>query len=334
MQEFSYKKINTADEALGSFNGGKAGGTSASPVRFLAGGTTLIDLMKLEVETPRAIVDLNNLPLNKIEKKKEGGLHIGATVKNTELANHELVKKDYSVLSQAILAGASTQLRNKATTAGNLLQRTRCVYFRDPHMPCNKREPKSGCAAIDGFNRNLAIMGTSDKCIANNPSDMNVAMMALEATVHIQSASGNRDVAIGEFYLLPGETPEKETVLQPGELITGVTLPALEAGTKSTYLKLRDRASYEFALSSAAIIAKVQGGKFTSIRMAMGGIGARPWRSLAAEKILLNAPANEGTFRAAAEEFVRGAKPQSQNGFKIELAKRCLVHTLKQVVKA
>jgi xanthine dehydrogenase YagS FAD-binding subunit len=279
------------------------------------------------------VVDINSLPLKKIEKTSSG-VYIGAMVKNADLANDATIQKEYAVLSQALLSGASPQLRNKATTSGNLLQRTRCVYFRDPSKPCNKRDPKSGCVAIGGHNRNLAILGTSESCIATNPSDMNVAMMALEAKVHVQSSSGNREIAISDFYLLPGTTPEKETVLQPGELITGVTIASLPKGSKSSYLKLRDRASYEFALSSAAIIAKISGGKFEHIRIAMGGIGTRPWRSLEAEKILHGAPANEEQFRKAAAEFVKDSKPQSENGFKVELAQRCLIHALKQIASA
>ncbi|MNT00182.1 4-hydroxybenzoyl-CoA reductase subunit beta [compost metagenome] len=255
-------------------------------------------------------------------------------VRNADLAHNEAIKKNYPVLSEALLSGASAQLRNKATTAGNLLQRTRCTYFRDPSKPCNKREPGSGCGAIQGFNRNLAIMGTSDKCIATNPSDMNVALTALEAKIHVQSAAGNKNINIADFYLLPGNTPEKETVLQPGELITGVTLAAPLAGTKSLYLKLRDRASYEFAISSAAVIVNTKGNRIERVRMAMGGIGTRPWRSLEAEMILEGQAISEDLFREAAKEFVKGAKPQTQNSFKVELAQRCLVHALKQVVKA
>src|SRR6202043_1439913 len=210
-------------------------------VRFVAGGTTLLDLMKLNVETPAQLVDINRLPFDKIEATPDGGLKIGATVRNTDLAHHHIVQRDYSVLSQAILAGASAQLRNMATTAGNLLQRTRCVYFRDTAMPCNKREPGTGCSALGGFNRTLAILGTSEHCIATNPSDMNVALTALEATIYIQGTNGERSAPIDEFFLLPGDTPHRETVLEPGELITFVTLPPPSVGNKSIYLKLRDR---------------------------------------------------------------------------------------------
>ena len=231
-------------------------------VRFLGGGTTLIDLMKLNVETPTRVLDINRLPLDKIEDTSDGGLKIGATVRNSDLANEEKVQRNYSVLSQAILSGASGQIRNMATTAGNLVQRTRCVYFRDTAMPCNKREPGAGCSAITGSNRTMAILGTSDHCIATNPSDMCVAMAALEAIIHVQGPKGTRAIPIGDFHLLPGDTPHRETVLEPGDLITHVTLPPPITGSKQVYLKLRDRASYEFALASAAVVMSVAGWKY------------------------------------------------------------------------
>jgi xanthine dehydrogenase YagS FAD-binding subunit len=297
-------------------------------VRFIAGGTTLVDLMKLNVETPAMLVDVNRLPLGKIEAAPDGGLKIGATVRNSDLAFHSAVQRDYAVLSQAILSGASAQLRNMATTAGNLLQRTRCVYFRDTAMPCNKREPGTGCPAITGFNRTLAILGTSESCIATNPSDMCVAMTALEATIHIQGPKGSRAVPIGDFHLLPGSTPQRETVLEPGDLITHVTLPPPVAGSRQLYLKLRDRASYEFALASAAVVLTLGGGNVTRARVAMGGVGTKPWRSPEAEAALVGQPANAASFRKAAEAALRGAKPRSENGYKVELAKRCVAHAL------
>ena len=297
-------------------------------VRFVAGGTTLLDLMKLNVETPARVIDINRLPLDKIEATPDGGLKIGATVRNSDLANHPTVKRDYAVLSQAILSGASAQLRNMATTAGNLVQRTRCVYFRDTAMPCNKREPGTGCPAITGANRMLAILGTSEHCIATNPSDMCVAMAALEATIHVQGPKGVRAIAIGNFHLLPGTTPHRETVLEPGDLITHVTLPPPVAGSKQVYLKLRDRASYEFALASAAVVITVAAGKVTRARIALGGVGTKPWRSPEAEAALVGEAVNQTSFRNAAEAALRDAKPQSENGFKIELAKRCLTHVL------
>jgi xanthine dehydrogenase YagS FAD-binding subunit len=241
------------------------------------------------------------------------------------------VQRDYAVLSQALLAGASGQLRNMATTGGNLLQRTRCVYFRDTATPCNKREPGSGCSAIDGFNRTMAVLGTSEHCIASNPSDMNVALTALEATIVIRGANGERKVPIGEFFLLPGDTPNRETVMQPGDLITHVTLPPPKAGARSHYLKLRDRASYEFALASAAVVLASDGGTIRHARVALGGVGTRPWRSPEAEQALLGKPATRQTFAAAADAALRDAKPQSQNAFKVELARRCLISALTTV---
>ena len=301
-------------------------------VRFIAGGTTLIDLMKLNVETPARVLDINRLPLDKIESAPGGGLRIGATVRNSDLANHPTVRRDYAVLSQALLNGASAQLRNMATTAGNLLQRTRCMYFRDTAMPCNKRDPGTGCPAITGANRTLAVLGTSEHCIASNPSDMCVAMAALEATIHVQGPKGSRTIPFADFHLLPGTTPHRETALEPGDLITHVTLPPPIKGSKQLYLKLRDRASYEFALASAAVVIGVAGGNVTHARIALGGVGAKPWRSQEAEAALVGQPADQANFRKAAEAAMRDAKPQSQNRFKIELAKRCLTHALQMAV--
>ncbi|WP_263376400.1 FAD binding domain-containing protein [Granulicella aggregans] len=297
-------------------------------VRFIAGGTTLLDLMKLNVEVPTQLVDINGLALDNVERLPDGRLRIGALVRNSDLAHHPEVQKDYAVLSQALLSGASAQLRNMATTGGNLLQRTRCMYFRNDALPCNKREPGTGCPAIEGDNRSLAILGTSSDCIATNPSDMNIALVALEATVQIKGAKGEREVPIGEFHLLPGNMPHRENVLEPGDLVTSVTLPAAKAGSKQSYLKLRDRASYEFALASAAIVVEVHGGKISYIRVALGGVGTKPWRSHEAENALLGKTADERSFRTAAEAALHGAKPQSENGFKVELAKRCIVHAL------
>jgi xanthine dehydrogenase YagS FAD-binding subunit len=302
-------------------------------IRFIAGGTTLIDLMKLSVEQPQNLVDLNRLSLDKIEAQSEGGLTIGALVRNSDLAYHPLVRKNYAVLSEAILSGATVQIRNMATTAGNLLQRTRCMYFRDPAMPCNKRDPGSGCGAINGANRGLAILGTSEHCIATNPSDMNVAMAALEATIHVRGPKGERNIPIADFHVLPGNTPQRETVLEPGDLITHVTLPPPAPGARSLYLKLRDRTSYEFALASAAVVVTVADGKVTRARVALGGVGTKPWRSPDAEQELTGQSATEAVFRKAAEAALRDAKPQSQNSFKVELAKRCLVHALKLVTQ-
>ncbi|MDE3104286.1 MAG: xanthine dehydrogenase family protein subunit M [Acidobacteriota bacterium] len=330
MELFEYSQAASTEAAV------KSG--SATGARFIAGGTTLVDLMKLGVETPQRVVDVNSLAgkvpgIDTVDVTPEGGLRIGALVRNADLAHHQTVASHYAVLSQALLSGASAQLRNMATTGGNLLQRTRCVYFRDTAFPCNKREPGSGCPAIGGVNRMMAILGTSDQCIATNPSDMNVALTALEATIHIQGAKGERAVPIHEFFLLPGTTPHKENVLEPGELITFVTLAKPAAGTRSVYLKLRDRASYEFALSSAAVVAQVEGKRLKNVRIAMGGVGTRPWRMVEAEHVLEGHEVEDGNLRKAAEAALRAAKPQSENGFKVELAKRCLVHAVKQLVE-
>jgi xanthine dehydrogenase YagS FAD-binding subunit len=301
---------------------------------FIAGGTNLIDLMKLNVERPTQIVDINNLPLAAIEPLANGGLKIGALARNSDVAHHPFVQQHYAVLSEAILAGASAQLRNMATTSGNLLQKTRCLYFRDTASPCNKRSPGSGCAAIGGVNRSLAILGTSDHCIATNPSDQNVALAALEATIHITGTKGEHSVPIADFYLLPGNTPHKETVLEPGDLITSITLPAPKPNTKSLYLKLRDRASYEFALASAAVVVSQSAtGHIGHIRIALGGVGTRPWRAVEAEQHLLGKAPTNANLRAAADAALVSAKPQSQNGYKIELAKRCLVHAINQATQ-
>lgn len=303
---------------------------NGADVRFIAGGTNLVDYMRLNVERPKQLIDINGLPLDKIEATEGAGLKIGALARNADVAQNPIVKEQYAVLSQALLAGASPQLRNMATTAGNLLQKTRCVYYRDTAAGCNKREPGSGCSAIGGYNRMLAILGTSEHCIATNPSDQNVALMALDAVVHIEGVNGQRAVPIAEFYVVPGSTPQRETILEPGDLITHVTLAKLPAGTKSTYLKLRDRSSYEFALASAAIVIKHAANRIDFIRVAMGGVGTKPWRSLEAEKALAGKAPTAENFHAAAEAALRGAKSQSQNGFKIELAKRCLVHAMIQ----
>jgi xanthine dehydrogenase YagS FAD-binding subunit len=328
-------EFHRAADALTAIATGAKSGTAqqGASVRFVAGGTTLLDLMKLNVEQPAQVVDINRLPLDKVEPLADGGLKIGATVRNSALANHPIVQRDYAVLSQAILAGASGQLRNMATTGGNLLQRTRCMYFRDVAMPCNKREPGTGCSAIGGANRTLAILGTSEHCIATNPSDMNVAMAALEATVHVQGINGERSIPIADFHLLPGSTPHRETVLEPGDLITHVTLPAPARGNRSCYIKLRDRASYEFALASAAVVVTVEGGRVARARIALGGVGTKPWRSTEAEALLMGEPVGEPAFRRAADALLRDAKPQSENGFKVELARRCLVYALKQATQ-
>src|SRR6202795_181520 len=320
MQTFSYIKAASIDKALAAANGAK----------FIAGGTTLVDLMKLSVEQPSGLVDINLLPLDKIEPLPSGGLRIGALVRNSDLAWNPEVQKNFAVLSQALLSGASPQLRNMATTGGNLLQRTRCAYFREPGAGtpggygCNKRTPGTGCAALEGFHRTHAILGTSDQCIATHPSDMCVAMAALEATILVEGPKGKRTIPFAEFHKLPGDTPNIENALEPGELVTYVDLPKPIEGAKSVYLKLRDRASYEFALASAAVVAKVEGGHIRYVHVAMGGVGTKPWRSHEAEAALMGKPVDAAHFRTAAETALREAKPRTDNAFKVELAKRCL----------
>jgi xanthine dehydrogenase YagS FAD-binding subunit len=324
MEAFKYVRATSAEQARASMVAG---------AKFVAGGTTLLDLMKLEVERPGRLVDINRVGLDRIEKLPDGRVRVGALVRNSDLAHAEMIAGEYAVLSEALLSGASAQLRNMATTGGNLLQRTRCGYFRSTAMACNKRAPGTGCAAIAGENRGLAILGGSEHCIATNASDMNVALTALEAVISIEGAQGRREVAMGDFYRLPGETPEKETVLAPGELITHVTLPKARAGARQVYLKLRDRASYEFALASAAVVLEVRGGKVEFVRVAMGGVGTKPWRSQEAEAALLGKSADVVVFRAAAEAALKDARPQSRNGFKVELAKRCVTQALTMAAK-
>ncbi len=325
MKLFDYEKPSDLQAAV---RNAPAGSPDPHDFRFIAGGTTLVDLMKLNVESPGRLMDITGLPLDKIETPANGGLKIGAMVRNSDLANHPFVKSQYAVLSEAILSGATTQLRNRATTGGNLLQRTRCIYFRDEAFDCNKRKPGSGCPAIDGDHRNLAILGTSEHCVASNPSDMNVALMALDARIEILSAQGTRVVPITEFYKLPGDTPHIENVLQPGELITFVHVDPLPAGAHSMYLKLRDRASYEFALASTACVAQMSGNKINFLRVAMGGIGTKPWRATAVETMLSGRSADHALFESAADKLLSEARPLKENAFKVDLAKRCLVHSL------
>jgi xanthine dehydrogenase YagS FAD-binding subunit len=300
---------------------------------FIAGGTTLIDLMKLGVEQPPRLVDINQLPMKKVEDIG-GNLRIGANVRNSDLAYHPLVQKRYPVLSAALLSGASAQLRNMATTAGNLMQRTRCSYFRDTSYPCNKRQPGSGCPAVDGFNRMHALLGTSDKCIATHPSDMCVALAALDTTIITHDKAGTeRKIPFEQFYIAYGDDPAKETILAPGELITAVEIPPLSFASKSTYLKVRDRASYEFALASAAVMLNIKGGIIKQARVGLGGIAAKPWRSHEAEAALIgNAPTDQ-TFTAAATAALATARPQKYNAFKVELAHRTIVRALSTVAQ-
>lgn len=325
--------LERATDPAAAIAAAAAAGTAqqGASVRFLAGGTTLVDLMKLGVEQPDRLVDISRLGFDDIQQEADGGLRIGAGVRNSDLAHHPSVRGRYPALSEAILSGASTQLRNAATTAGNLLQRTRCVYFRNTATPCNKREPGSGCPAITGANRMLAILGTSEACIATNPSDMAVAMLAYDAAVHIQGVAGERRVALKDFYLLPQDRPERENVLEAGDLVTHVTLPPPPAGERAHYLKLRDRTSYEFALVSAAVAVVVPKDRIAAARLALGGVGTRPWRVPEAEHALIGQHPSDESFRHAADLVLAGARPQSQNGFKVELAKRCIVAALKRV---
>jgi xanthine dehydrogenase YagS FAD-binding subunit len=328
MNVFELRRANDVGDALGY---AASGSGPASAARFIAGGTTMIDLMRLGVEHPSTLVDINHVPLDGITLEPDGGLRIGALARNADVAHHPDVIRAYPVLSQALLSGASAQLRNVATTGGNVLQRTRCIYFRDAHSPCNKREPGSGCPAIGGYNRNLAVLGTSEHCIATNPSDQNVALMTLDATLELQSPARTRSVAFREFYVLPGDHPEIETVLQPDELIVAVRLPAAQRGSRSHYLKLRDRASYEFALASTAVSLTFDGDTMRNVRVALGGVGTRPWPALEAEELLEGRVPSPALFRRAADAALLEAVPRSENGFKIELAKRCIAAALTDV---
>ncbi len=327
MKLFTYERAASPEAAVA-----EAGAPGA---RFIAGGTNLLDLMKLQIETPDKLVDISRLPLAEITARDEGGLSIGALVPNSDLAADPRVIADYAVLSRALLAGASGQLRNKATTGGNLLQRTRCYYFYDTAMPCNKREPGSGCAAIGGVNRILAVLGTSEKCIATHPSDMAVAMRALDATIVTQQADGDRRrIAIGDFYRLPGDTPEIETVLAPGELITAVELPAPVEGARHLYRKVRDRASYAFALVSVAGVVVMDGTTVKSAALAFGGLGPMPWRDPAVEAAIVGKPATTETFEAAADALLAEARGFGTNDFKIPLARRTLIASLRELTGA
>ena len=313
MRPFSYERVSTPAEAASA-------AARTQGAKFIAGGTNLLDLMKLEIEAPTHLIDVNGIGLDRIEPTAEGGLRIGALVRNTDLAADKGVRKDYALLSRALLAGASGQLRNKATTAGNLLQRTRCPYFYDTNQPCNKRKPGSGCAAIGGYSRQLGVIGTSDACIATNPGDMAIAMRALDATIEtIKPDGATRAIPIADFHRLPGDTPHIETVLEPGELITAATLPAPVGGTH-VYHKVRDRASYAFALVSVGAIVQRDG----SGRVAVGGIAHKPWRVDAAEAAMPRGA------KAVAEGLLAGARPTHDNAFKLTLVERTLGAVLAQ----
>lgn len=325
MKAFSYGRAQSVAAA--------AIAASKPGVKIIAGGTNLLDLMKLQVETPSTLVDINRLPLDRIDETSEGGLRIGALVRNSDLAADPRVRQHYSVLSRALLAGASAQLRNKATTAGNLLQRTRCYYFYDVTKSCNKRVPGSGCSALAGFNRIHAILGGSEACIATHPSDMAVAMRALDAKIEAIDREGKaRTIPIADFHRLPGRTPEIETALASGEIITAVTLPPPPPGAQM-YRKVRDRASYAFALVSVAAIVDSAGGRIRSARLAFGGLAPKPWRVAAAEHSLTNAAAGANSFDAAADAVVEGAHGYGSNDFKIPLTRRALHAVLGQITR-
>jgi xanthine dehydrogenase YagS FAD-binding subunit len=319
MNPFTYAR---ADDATGAIRLGAAAGAA-----YLGGGTNLVDLMRETIERPAALVDVTGLS-TAIEERADGGLLIGAAARNAAVAEHTAVRTRYPVLARAILAGASGQIRNMATVGGNLMQRTRCPYFYDAAAQCNKRQPGQGCDAIDGFNRMHAILGASPHCVAVHPSDMCVALAALDAVVHLEGASGRRSVNLTDLHRLPGDRPDIETVLEPGELITAIELPALPIATRSTYRKVRDRASYAFAIISVAAALEIEGGRVTDARLALGGVAHKPWRPWAAEAALRGRLVGEAAFAAAADAALADAQPLKDNGFKIELAKRTLVGVL------
>jgi xanthine dehydrogenase YagS FAD-binding subunit len=326
MNPFTYSRARDANQAVVEISAKKQG-------KFLGGGTNLIDLMKMGVETPPQLIDINRIPLAQIEQLPNKGVRIGALARNSDVAEHDLIKARYPVLSEAFLSGASPQLRNMATVGGNLLQRTRCYYFYDPAFPqCNKRKPGSGCGAIEGFNRIHAILGQSDHCIATHPSDMCVALAALDATVRVRGPKGEREIPFADFHRLPGNTPERDTNLAPDELIIAVDLPALPFATRSHYLKVRDRASYAFALVSVAAALDFDvDHTIKAARIALGGVAHKPWRAEKAEQALIGKKPAEKIFRAAAEAELAPAKGYKHNSFKIELAKRSMVRALSTV---
>ena len=321
MRPFAYERAADKEAAIAAL-------ADRPGAVFLGGGTNLVDLMKLGVARPELLVDVSRLPHDRIEPLPGGGVRIGAAVRNSDLAADRTIHRAYPVLSQALLAGASGQLRNLATVGGNLLQRTRCVYFQDVTRPCNKRQPGTGCPARAGHHRDLAIIGTSPACVATNPSDMAVAMVALDAVVRVEGAGGVRSVPVAELHRLPGDEPHRDTVLEHGELITAVELPALPLAARSRYRKVRDRASYAFALVSLASAVEVVDGVVRDVRIAFGGIAPRPWRAWQAEAALRGAPATEEAFRHAADVELAAADPLPDNAFKVPLARNLLVRTL------
>ena len=327
MRNFSYTRAATPQEAVALI-------ASQGNAKFLGGGTNLVDLMRENIEQPDALIDVTGLTASGIAETAAGGISIGAEVKNTTLANHALVRERYPMLSQAILFGASGQIRNMATVAGNIMQRTRCYYFYDEAARCNKRAPGAGCDAIEGFNRIHAILGASNNCVATHPSDMCVALAALDATVIVHGTGGERRIPFEEFHCLPGATPHVETALRADELITAVELPPLPVAKRSRYRKVRDRSSYAFALVSVAAAIDVANGKIRGVRLALGGVAPKPWRAREAEKILTGAEANIENFRRAAAAELAAAHGLRDNGFKIELAKRTIVNVLDELAAA
>ncbi|HEV7991107.1 MAG TPA: xanthine dehydrogenase family protein subunit M [Gemmatimonadaceae bacterium] len=330
MIDFGYRRATSAADASAS------GAGARQTARFIAGGTNLVDLLKLDVERPTLLVDINPLAasdpsLATVSELPDGGLRLGALARMSDVAWDARVKERYPVVSQSLLLAASGQVRNMATMAGNVLQRTRCPYFRDVAMPCNKREPGSGCSAIGGVNRQHAVLGTSEHCIAVQPSDLAVALVALDAVVQVRGRSGARSIPFGQLHLLPGNHPERETVLAPGDLITAIDLPALPLAKRSLYLKVRDRASFAFALASAAVALDVQSGTIRGARVALGGVGTKPWRSTAAEHALVGKPATTATFQAASAAALADARPHKDNAFKVPLARRTLERALAEI---
>jgi xanthine dehydrogenase YagS FAD-binding subunit len=323
MYPFRYTPVEDPEQAIAAV-------ATRKEVVYIAGGTSLLDLMKLDVQTPAHLVDINALPLAGIETRQEG-VHIGALARNSDVAHDATIRERYPVLSQALLSGASPQLRNMATIGGNLLQRTRCYYFRDVATPCNKREPGSGCSAIHGYNRIHAILGGSEHCIATHPSDMAVALVALDAIVQTHGPRGARSIPITDFYLLPGEHPERETVLDHGELIVAVDLPTTSFAVRSHYLKVRERASYAFALVSVAAALDIQGGRIRQARIVLGGVGTIPWRAYAAEHALIGQVPGPDAYQVAARVALEGAVQQQYNGFKVELAQRTVIRALQAI---
>jgi xanthine dehydrogenase YagS FAD-binding subunit len=324
MRNFSYSRAGTAQEAVTLIS-------TLGNAKFLGGGTNLVDLMRENIEQPDALVDVTRLPLTGITETAEGGVSIGAEVRNSAVANHPLIRQRYPVLSQAILFGASGQIRNMATVGGNMMQRTRCYYFYDEAARCNKRNPGAGCDAIDGFNRIHSILGTSEHCIAAHPSDMCVALAALGATVRVDGPNGQRTIPFTEFHCLPAETPHIETVLRSNELITALELPSLPFARRSLYRKIRDRASFAFALVSVAAALDIENGTIRSVRLALGGVAPRPWRAFEAERVLSEAPATLETFRRAADAELATARGYRDNRFKIELARRTIASVLSEL---